>query len=247
MQEVFWKVGELARLSGVSVRTLHYYDEIGLLSPSRHSEAGYRLYEHSDVVRLGQISSLRSIGFSLDDVRHFLSREDSAPQQVIGLHLARLREQIALQQELCARLEAVEAALAARRTVSSEEFLQLIQGIIMTEKYFTPEQRAELEERGRTVGEVRIKEVEAEWPRLMDEVRTAMERGDDPASEPVRALARRWAALIIEFTGGNPAIHESLNTMYQQEDTVAGMDVAGMRDMFAYITEAQEAMRQQGE
>ena len=53
------KVGELARQTGLSVRTLHYYDEIGLLSPSYRTETGYRLYAAVDIARLQQIKSLR--------------------------------------------------------------------------------------------------------------------------------------------------------------------------------------------
>ena len=59
------KVGELARSSGVSVRTLHYYDEIGLLRPSQQTATGHRLYSRADVVRLQQIRSLRSLGLPL--------------------------------------------------------------------------------------------------------------------------------------------------------------------------------------
>src|SRR6476646_6711292 len=64
-----WKVGELAKRTGVSVRALHHYDEIGLLSASLRSESGYRLYTEADVIRLQQIRSLRSLGFSLDESR----------------------------------------------------------------------------------------------------------------------------------------------------------------------------------
>src|SRR3954471_9814621 len=99
------KVGVLAKRTGLSVRTLHYYDEIGLLSPSAHSEGGHRLYTAADIARLQQIKSLRQLGFSLEQTRDCLSRPDYAPQRVIAAHLARLREQIALQERLCASLE----------------------------------------------------------------------------------------------------------------------------------------------
>ena len=65
----FWRVGELAGQTGLTVRTLHYYDEIGLLSPSHRSDAGYRLYTAGDVVRLQQIRSLRHLGFALEEIR----------------------------------------------------------------------------------------------------------------------------------------------------------------------------------
>src|SRR3712207_4660253 len=71
-----WKVGELARQTGLSVRTLHYYDEIGLLSPSQRTDSGHRLYTAGDVVRLQQINSLRSLGFTRREVRGCLYRPD---------------------------------------------------------------------------------------------------------------------------------------------------------------------------
>lgn len=64
------KVGELARRSGMTVRTLHYYDSIGLLIPSARSDAGYRLYNRADITRLHHIQALRRMGVTLADNRH---------------------------------------------------------------------------------------------------------------------------------------------------------------------------------
>jgi MerR family transcriptional regulator, thiopeptide resistance regulator len=61
-------VGEVAELAGVTVRTLHHYDELGLLSPSERSEAGYRLYSHEDVARLQEILIWRQLGFVLAEI-----------------------------------------------------------------------------------------------------------------------------------------------------------------------------------
>src|SRR4051794_35675747 len=99
------KVGELARRTGLTVRTLHHYDEIGLLRPSLRTEAGPRLYTGGDVARLQQVLSLRQLGFSLEEVRGCLDREGFSPLEVIRLHVARLRGQIDLQRDLCDRLE----------------------------------------------------------------------------------------------------------------------------------------------
>src|SRR6478735_1074020 len=114
------KVGELARRTGLTVRTLHHYDAIGLLRPSLHTEAGYRLYTADDVARLQQVLSLRQLGFSLDEVRDCLDRPGFSPLEVIGLHVARLREQIELQQKLCTRLEAVADVLRTAGKVSAD-------------------------------------------------------------------------------------------------------------------------------
>src|SRR6266545_8235456 len=95
------KVGELARRTGLTIRTLHHYDELGLLKPSLHTEAGHRLYTADDVTRLQQVISLRQVGFSLEEVRDCLDRPGFSPLEVIGLHVARLRERTELQRKLC--------------------------------------------------------------------------------------------------------------------------------------------------
>src|SRR5438876_3717198 len=101
------KVGELARRTGLTIRALHHYDEIGLLRPSLHTEAGHRLYTAADVARLQQVLSLRQLGFSLEEIRDCLDRPAFSPLEVIRLHVARLRQQIQLQRKLCERLEAI--------------------------------------------------------------------------------------------------------------------------------------------
>lgn len=239
--EKTWKVGELARRTGLTVRTLHHYDQVGLLRPSRRTPAGHRLYGEADVARLQQIQSLRRLGFGLEEVRDALDRPELPPLRVVQLHLERVRDEIRLRQRLCERLEAIAARLGTAEGVSAEEFIQTIEAMTMFEKYYTPEQLDELSQRREQLGEDRMREVQEEWPRLMDEVRAEMERGTDPADERVQALARRWAGLVREFTGGNPGIERSLGNVYRNESTVHGMDVAGMRPLMEYVQRAQAA------
>lgn len=92
----------------------------------------------------------------------------------------------------------------------------------MIGKYYTPEQQNYLNARAEQIGQERIQQVEAEWQDLIEQARTAMANGIDPADESVQGLARRWRSLIAEFTGGDPGIQQSLNRMYQQE----GADLA---------------------
>src|SRR5260370_15073589 len=72
--EVVLRASDSANLTGVTVRTLHNYDRLGLLKPSRYSRAGYRLYSESDVARLEQIVALKFIGFSLNEIKNILKR-----------------------------------------------------------------------------------------------------------------------------------------------------------------------------
>jgi DNA-binding transcriptional MerR regulator len=238
METGSWKVGQLAKRTGISVRTLHYYDEIGLLSPSHHTPSGHRLYTSGDVARPHQIVSLRQLGFALGAIRECLDGDGFSPRRVIGLHVARLEAAIETQRRLCERLKAIAASLDAAEDVSAETLIRTIEEMKAVEKYYTQEQLDTLQERRKQVGEARIREVEAEWPALMAEVRAEMEKGTDPASERVRELARRWMGLVEEFTGGDPAIAASAKSMWQNESSIHGMDTSPMREMMGYIQRA---------
>ena len=237
------KVGDLARRTGVTVRTLHHYDEIGLLAPSHRAGSGHRLYTPADLARLQQVLCLRQLGFALDEIRDCLTRPDFDPVTVLRLHVARVKEQLRAQQQVYARLEALADALGRADAVSADQFLLSIEATVMIEKYYTPDQLAELKDRRDAVGDGRVKEVESEWPGLMAAVQAEMDAGTDPADPKVQVLAAKWMGLVEEFTGGNPGIADSLRTLYQSEDRVAGMETGPMRVQQAYIQKALDAAK----
>ncbi len=71
--KIYWKVGDIAKLTGLTVRTLRFYDQIGLFSPSGQTESGHRLYNELDLSRLHQILSLKELGLSLEEIKSVLS------------------------------------------------------------------------------------------------------------------------------------------------------------------------------
>ena len=231
------KVGELARRTGVSVRTLHYYDEIGLLCPSLHSRAGHRVYGARELTRLLQIRSLQQLGFQLSEIRDMLGRRAHSPLRVVEMRLAHAKEQIASQQQVCDRLEALAKSMRSR-TVTVDQLIQTIEVTNMFEKYYTKEQLEELKQRADALGEQGMRKAENDWATLMAEVRAEMEKGTDPSSPEVLALARRWRALIEAFTGGNPSIEKSLRTMYQSEPVHQKIEGTPEPGMMSYIGRA---------
>jgi MerR family transcriptional regulator, thiopeptide resistance regulator len=132
------KVGELAKQTGISVRTLHYYDEIGLLSPFGRTDADYRLYAEADIARLQQIMSLRQLGLSLIEIKECLQKPDFTLHHTIQLHMTRLREQIQLSHKLLHRLEAI--AGSTTKSINIADLIQIIEAMTMFEKYYAPEQ-----------------------------------------------------------------------------------------------------------
>lgn len=85
-QEILLAVGQVAERFDITVRTLHHYDEVGLLSPSRRSHAGYRLYSDDDITRLQHVVVYRRLGFALEEIALLLEHPESAEQ-----HLRRQR------------------------------------------------------------------------------------------------------------------------------------------------------------
>lgn len=244
MEVVEWKVGELAERTGLSVRTPRYYDEIGLLSSSRRSEAGYRLYVAADVERLQRIKSLKRLGFGLSEARRVLEDAELSLEEIVKAHIARLEEEIETRRKVRERLRNVASRLEATQEVSAEEFIETIEVIVMSEnieKHYTQEQLDYPARRREIVGEQRIKEVEAEWPRLMDEVRTEMGKGAPPEDPKAQELARRWMGLVAEFTGGDPGIERSLNNVWNNEEEIRSPQTQDNRAMFDYIQKAMAA------
>src|SRR4051794_16119272 len=85
-----WTVGQVAERSGVTVRTLHHYDEIGLVRPSRRSAAGYRLYADEDLVRLQHVVVYRRLGLALEEIAVLLDDPDAD----VAAHLRRQRNAV---------------------------------------------------------------------------------------------------------------------------------------------------------
>jgi DNA-binding transcriptional MerR regulator len=243
-----WKVGELATRTGLTIRTLHHYDAIGLLSPSGRTESahgsGHRLYTAADIARLHQIMCLKQLGFSLEQIREYMTRADYDPRQVIRLHLEEVRRKAAEMAELGTRLQGLAEILDRAEVASADTFLETIEVMTMIEKYYTPEQLEELKKRreeGGAAMEETIKQGPQMWADLFADVKAAMDAGVPPEDPKGQELAKRWLALVSAFTGGNPGIFNSLRNMYQNEKNVAGMDVAAMKPTMDYIEKARVA------
>lgn len=235
------KVGELAKRTGLSVRTLHYYDEIGLLEPSKHTQSRHRLYGAAELERLQQIKSLRQLGFSLEEIRDCLDSAAFSPRRTIALHVARLRDQMEQQARLIALLETLAATFDSGSSATPDDFINAIEGITMIDKSFTPEELRELQERADRLGREHIKEVEAEWPALIAKVRSEMAQGTEPEHERMRPLALRWRELVQEFTGGNPSIEQKVQANFI--DKPALMKQSGLDpEIFAYVGRAMRAL-----
>ncbi len=219
-EEKLFQAREFAKLSGVTVRALHHYDRLGLLKPSRHTRAGYRLYSENDVERLEQIVALKFIGLSLKQIKEVLSRKSldlasTLQQQRQAIEEKRNRLDLAIK-----AIQRAENVVAANNQPDWGTFVKIIEVINMqndmdwSKKYYSEEAQQEIAKRAATIPSAVIEQAQRYWVTLIKEVETAVAAHEDPASEHAQALAARWTELLKGFTGGNPEIQGGLNKMY---------------------------------
>ncbi len=239
----FYRVGEVATLTGVSIRTLHHYDRVGLLRPASHSPAGYRLYAADDLPRLQQILTLRFLGFPLKQIGALLERPDFDLVASLRIQRRALRDGIAELERIDATLGTLidgrlatgewDWALAIEASAAVQHGLTR-KGTEM-ERYYTPEQMHQFAEVGASVPDEEIRAIETAWTALLTEIRADPDR--DPASAEARALADRWQALqtrTMRHYQAHPELMEAIRANYER-DAFAGHEDAPQGADFAFI------------
>lgn len=216
--EMSYTVKRLASMAGVSARTLHYYDEIGLLEPERHPDNGYRLYGHEAVLRLQQILFLRELGLSLDEIKSVLDRPNLDLLSTLEQHRQALQER---QERLGRLIRTVERTILHLKGSIAMEDKEMFEGFDEEkQKQYEEEIRErygdkELNESRRRWGsysEERKKEIMAEGGAIYLDVVAAMPTG--PASAQTQACIARWHQHLRYFYEPTTQILLGLADMY---------------------------------
>ncbi|MCJ1909000.1 MerR family transcriptional regulator [Planococcus ruber] len=198
----YWKVGEVAELTGLTIRTLRYYDQICLFSPSQYTESGHRLYTKADLVRLQPILSLKQMGISLEEIQLLLSNpEEQTVAEILQTQISRVKKEIEVQQKLVAELENALSAVHSNRTLSITELTKLMEALKMNkEKYFSKQQLDTMESRYENADKQLLKQAEQEFNGLIKEIRLEKEKGASPSDEKVQDLAKKWNDIVNAFS-----------------------------------------------
>lgn len=208
------KIGELAKRTGLTVRALHHYDAIGLLSPSARSDAGYRLYNEADIARLHRILALRRFGLALADIGTTLTRADLSLATVVARQIGLLTEQIQQAKALRSRLSQLQGQLADGQEPDLADWLTTLEHMTMYDKYFSQEELTQLPIY------TQADDVEPEWQALVAQVQALMDAGTDPDDSQAQVLATQWMAMVRRDTGNNPILFAKLNAMHEHESSV---------------------------
>lgn len=243
MGQRFYRSGQFARKAAVSIRTLRYYDQEGLLAPSQVSDAGYRLYTDDDLVNLQQILALKFLGFSLDEIKVLLRAHPRSLGEVLAQQKAMME---AKRSQLDGIIQAIGETEKLLQTGQCDwdalvhviQVIQMEQNRDWVKKYFTPEQQEQMQHlseqayspeaqarlraraRGGTWTEADQEQANAQWAAIYADMARLAAANADPAGAEAQELAARHSALIAAFTGGDPEIGAGLQRWWQAHDAL---------------------------
>ncbi|MFD1175834.1 MerR family transcriptional regulator [Paenibacillus puldeungensis] len=204
----YMTVGEVAKKMGVTVRTLQYYDEEGLLSPSCESEGGRRLYTDKDVIKLYQILSLKHLGFSLDDIKNRLTSLDTPADVADALteQAATIREKLETLSEALKEMETLKAEVLQMQSVDFKKYADIIINLQMKNELYWLIKHFD----DKTLDHFRSHFDKDSGPammetytRLLDEAIRLQNDGVPPESEKGQNFAKEFWKMLMEFTDGD--------------------------------------------
>lgn len=201
-------VGEVAKKMGVTVRTLQYYDQKGVLSPSLASEGGRRLYTDKDVIMLHQVLSMKSLGFSLDDIKNRLPSLNTPPAvaSVLSQQAETIRKRMESLAESLKAISALKEEVLDMQAVDFKKYADIVVNLRMKNefywliKYFDDKTLDHI--RSRFDRDSGLKAI-AEFNRLIDEAIQLQEENVPPESEKGLALAKAFWDMVTKFTDGD--------------------------------------------
>lgn len=242
-------VGEVARLAGVTVRTLHHYDRIGLLSPSDRTATGYRVYTSSDLDRLHQVLVYRELGFALEEVATLLDDADADAEAHLRRQHALLRDRLERTRAVLAALEKEMEARSMGISLTPEEKFELFGANYSEDHEREAEERwgdteawAQSARRTAAYSKEDWVAIKTEGDELMTRFAAAMRAGspaDSPAAMDVaedhRQHITRW------FYECPPAMHAGLGRMYVEDERFAANYEQVAPGLAQYVSTAVQA------
>ncbi|MFJ4209056.1 MerR family transcriptional regulator [Paenarthrobacter sp. NPDC089675] len=198
-------IGELATACGVSVRTLHHYDQIGLLSASERTAAGHRRYGGEDVRRLYRIKALQMLGLPLASIGAALEHSEDDPasiRNVLQEQLAHIRRHAEHVQALQNRLSDLLMQIDGPAMPTSEQFLTTLEMIAVLDNHFTPEQQRQLAEKREKLGAGKIEAAKAKFAELVEEGLGYAQANTAVSNPAVQEWVRSWDVIGSMFHSG---------------------------------------------
>jgi DNA-binding transcriptional MerR regulator len=227
------KIGELARRTGVTIRALRHYDEIGLLSPSTRSEGGFRLYSLEDVGKLYRIQALCRLNLPLAEVQEILATGNATFPDIMEKQIAFLDHQINHAVALRDHLAGLRSRLHQSAALTMDDWVGALAQMSAVSKYFNEDERRALLAQ-RASGNPTNDREKAGLKTALQQLTT---NGIGADTDEAQELAYRWIQLLMAEVGGDEGLLMKYYAMQWNEDSlqlISGIDQSGM----TYISHA---------
>lgn len=223
-----YKINEMAKLAGVSVRTLHHYDKIGLLKPKTVSDSGYRFYSEKEIEQLQQILFFKELEFSLSEIKEIMNSPDYDRKSVLKTHKKLLQEKRNRLNEVINTLKKTLDSMEGKNIMAKKE---MFKGFDMTdiekhkkeyskeakEKYGESDAYKESERKTSKYDKADWERVTSEGNEIFKSIAGNMDK--DPDSEDVQELVAKWRNHISKnFYNCTPEIFRGLTLTYEYDE-----------------------------
>lgn len=239
-----YRIKDFSKQTGVTVRALHYYDEIGLLKPSYKSSSGHRLYSETDILRLQQITTLKYLGFSLEAIKQILQHPSFDVQESLQVQAQVLAKEAEKIKRAAKLVQLVVDQLKVNKSVNWQNIAKIIEILQMEEitvenwinKYFSQEERDEYVKRLSRYSPAQLQAYREKWAKLFAEVKKKMSAA--PESTIGQKLAQKWADLVDEAYADYPKIRGKMWEAMKAGAIPAGMMSYYDQEVVDYIDKA---------
>ncbi|MDR1215724.1 MAG: MerR family transcriptional regulator [Treponema sp.] len=201
MESTTWKVGEIVKKTGITVRTLRHYHEAGLLIPSGITETGYRIYSKNDIIRLHQIMCLKNLGFNLKKIKIILEQKDYDPKNLLRTQIMAIESQIKLQERTKLQLESILLNLINSKESSVADFFEIIGVYKMNPTmFFSKDEMEEMISKARHIP-FELKEETAKTTRaFVENLRYCFNNKLSSEDPKVKEIISQWERMIDSLT-----------------------------------------------
>jgi MerR family transcriptional regulator, thiopeptide resistance regulator len=215
-------VKEFADLAGVTVRTLQYYDRVGLLKPSGYRNQNHRIYQSDDLLRLQQILTFKYLGYGLDQIRQLMQSPEYDVVEALRCQRNAINERIGKLQKVVKAIDRATDALSKMDTADLDWKIvrEAVAGIVASERfewignYYTPKQKETLRKRAGTIDAQQVVKWQKQWSDVLLGFQKLMDRKKSPEDPEAQQLAEKMETLVQGFTKGDQGIERSLSRAY---------------------------------
>ncbi|TCO59802.1 DNA-binding transcriptional MerR regulator [Actinocrispum wychmicini] len=249
----------MAKASGVTVRALHYYDQIGLVSAGERTASGHRRYVEADVRRLYRVRALHGLGLTLEEVAAVLrdGAEDlGSLRDLLSAQLADLEIQAGRIKESAQRVQSLLDRLAEAELPAPEQFLATLEPMpVDVGRYLTQAQLATVAERAEELGRDATESLKADWVDVFTRLRRHVLDGTPVEDAEVRALVARWQKIAAAFHTDDPRFETAISALWQDNRAEIGAQLdrrvgwsgpGGTAEVIDYLRRARAARDNEG-